>query len=54
MEVARCVDSMVVRGGTWNAGSMVPITRCFKGRQKSCKLVEVHQGSSKMIMERLL
>ena len=54
MEVSRGVDSLVVIDGTWNAGSMVPVTSGFERRQEGCKLVEVRQGSGQMIMERFL
>ena len=54
MKVARSVDAMEVWVRTRNVGSRVPIMNRFEGRQESCQLVEMHQGSSKMVMECLL
>ena len=54
MKVARNVGAREVWVGTRNAGSRVPIMIRFEGRQESCQLVEMHQGSSKMVMECLL
>ena len=54
MKVARNVGAREVWVGTRNAGSRVPIMIRFEGRQESCQLVEMHQGSSKMVMKCLL